>query len=157
MELNKINQLDYKDDNNKENPSNTLSFELLKRQSRIYAVSTTLIILSIALAITSIINHNSNKASVLSADSAVVQITPTGFVPETLKIKPGTTVIWKNSDTIMHQIASNPYPLNNSVPGLLSNGLLTDQSYSYTFKTDGTYGYHDQDDPLRLTGVISVE
>src|SRR5665213_2757350 len=64
--------------------------------------------------------------------TATVQITAQGFQPATLKVKPGTKVVWTNTDTSLHQIASNPYPGNTSLPSLSSPGLESGQSYSYT-------------------------
>ena len=71
-------------------------------------------------------------------------------------VKAGTTVTWNNTDSILHQIDSNPYPADNGLRGLASAGLESGQSYSYTFKRAGMFGYHDQQDPMKVLGEVDV-
>jgi plastocyanin len=55
------------------------------------------------------------------------------FTPATLTVKAGTTVTWINRDDIPHGIGS----ANNAFKR--SQALDTDDSYSFTFATPGTY------------------
>ena len=57
------------------------------------------------------------------------------FTPAAVTVKTGTTVTWTNKDDIPHGIGAT----NNAFPK--SKALDTDDSYSFTFTTPGTYQY----------------
>jgi amicyanin len=87
-------------------------------------------------------------ASIGRADETKVTIDNFTFNPQTLTVKAGTTVTWTNQDDIPHTIA-NP-------PAFRSKALDTEQSYSFTFTTPGTYKYFCSLHP-HMTGTIVVE
>jgi plastocyanin len=72
------------------------------------------------------------------------------FTPQTLTVKAGTTVTWTNKDDIVHGVAWT----NNAFAR--SNALDTDDSYSFTFTTPGTYQFFCYIHP-RMVGSIVVE
>jgi plastocyanin len=72
------------------------------------------------------------------------------FTPQTLTVKVGTKVTWINKDDIPHGIASS----NNAFKK--SGALDTDDSYSFTFTTPGTYQYFCYLHP-NMVGSIVVE
>ncbi len=72
------------------------------------------------------------------------------FNPQKLTVKAGTTVTWTNKDDIPHGIGS----ANNAFSR--SKALDTDDIYSFTFTTPGTYQYFCYLHP-RMTGTIVVE
>jgi plastocyanin len=72
------------------------------------------------------------------------------FTPQTLTVKAGTKVTWINKDDIPHGIASS----NNAFKK--SGALDTDDSYSFTSTTPGTYGYFCYLHP-HMVGSIIVE
>jgi len=72
------------------------------------------------------------------------------FAPQTLTVKAGTTVTWSNRDDIPHGIGS----ANNAFKR--STALDTDDSYSFTFTTPGTYQYFCYIHP-HMVGSIVVE
>jgi len=72
------------------------------------------------------------------------------FTPATLTVKAGTTVTWTNQDDIPHGIGS----ANNAFPK--SKALDTDDSYSFTFATPGTYQFFCYLHP-KMVGSIVVE
>src|ERR1700687_2419639 len=82
--------------------------------------------------------------------SSAVAIHNFTFTPQTLTVKAGTTVTWTNKDDIPHGIAS----ANNGFAR--SKALDTDDSYSFTFATPGTYAYFCYVHP-HMTGTIVVE
>ena len=86
--------------------------------------------------------------SAAPADS--VSIDNFTFNPPTLTVKAGTTVTWTNKDDIPHGIAS----ANNAFTR--SKALDTDDSYSFTFTTPGTYQYFCYIHP-HMMGTIVVE
>jgi plastocyanin len=72
------------------------------------------------------------------------------FTPPSLTVKAGTTVTWTNKDDIPHGIAS----ANNAFKK--SSALDTDDSFSFTFTTPGTYQYFCYIHP-HMVGTIVVE
>jgi plastocyanin len=85
-----------------------------------------------------------------AAQATAVSIDNFTFGPQTLTVKAGTTVTWTNKDDIPHGIAS----ANNGFAK--SRALDTDDSYSFTFTTPGTYQYFCYIHP-HMTGTIVVE
>jgi amicyanin len=72
------------------------------------------------------------------------------FNPPTLTVKAGTTVTWTNKDDIPHGVASS----NNAFTR--SKAMDTDDSFSFTFTTPGTYQYFCYIHP-HMTGTIVVQ
>jgi len=72
------------------------------------------------------------------------------FTPPSLKVKAGTTVTWTNKDDIPHGIAASDNAFTKS------KALDTDDSYSFTFTTPGTYQYFCYIHP-HMVGTIVVE
>jgi len=84
------------------------------------------------------------------AKAAEVGIDNFTFNPQKLTVKAGTTVTWTNRDDIPHGIAAT----GNSFAR--SGALDTDDHYSFTFTTPGTYQYFCYIHP-HMTGTIVVE
>jgi plastocyanin len=72
------------------------------------------------------------------------------FTPQTLTVRAGTTVTWTNKDDIPHGIAATGNGFTRS------KALDTDDSYSFTFTTPGTYKYFCYIHP-HMVGTIVVE
>ena len=89
-------------------------------------------------------------AGAQTAAAAAVGIDNFTFNPATVTVKAGTTVTWTNKDDIPHGIAAT----NNAFTR--SKALDTDDSYSFTFTTPGTYQYFCYVHP-HMTGTIVVE
>lgn len=62
----------------------------------------------------------------------VIRIQGNSFSPESITIKPGTTVTWINSDLVDHTVTGN-----FGVDRRLNSG----ESFTHTFRTSGTYPY----------------
>jgi plastocyanin len=88
--------------------------------------------------------------AVAADPAATVLIDNFTFAPATLTVKAGTTVTWINKDDIPHAIASA------SSAFAKSKALDTDDSYSFTFTTPGTYKYFCYLHP-HMVGSIVVE
>lgn len=91
-----------------------------------------------------------------SGHQTVVQITASGFTPNTVVVKKGAQIIWKNVDSAPHVVASNPFPADSSVLGLHSQTILPNGSYTYTPTKTGTINYHDNIQPTH-NGIIEVQ
>jgi plastocyanin len=85
-----------------------------------------------------------------AAPAGAVSIDNFTFTPASLKVKAGTTVTWTNKDDIPHGIASSDNAFKKS------KALDTDDSYSFTFTTPGTYQYFCYIHP-HMVGTIVVE
>jgi plastocyanin len=85
-----------------------------------------------------------------ASPATAVSIDNFTFTPQTLTVKAGTTVTWTNKDDIPHGIAAT----NNTFKR--SQALDTDDSFSFTFTTPGTYQYFCYIHP-HMTGSIVVE
>ncbi len=95
------------------------------------------------------------KAS--SQPVALIQITPTGFVPNTISVVHGTKVIWVNQDVLPHRVAADPYPTHSQLPALYApKALGQKETYSFTFTKSRTVQYHDDLQPM-WQGVIVVK
>lgn len=88
---------------------------------------------------------------------AVVEITGSGFMPQTLQVRPGTKVVWVNKDQAPHQIAADPYPTHASLPALFApQPLAADQTFSFVFTKVRTVSYHDELNPT-WEGSVTVK
>jgi plastocyanin len=85
-----------------------------------------------------------------TAAAVAVGIDNFTFNPQTVTVKAGTTVTWTNRDDIPHGLAAT----NNAFKR--SQALDTDDSFSFTFTTPGTYQYFCYIHP-HMTGTIVVE
>jgi len=113
-----------------------------------------------ALALVAVLSFASvagaQKASVAGAQKQQKQATRTvliqnfSFKPAHITIKRGTKVTWVNKDSTKHTATANKRRSFDS--GVLRPG----QSYSHTFKTTGTQGYHCQIHPSMM-GSVTVK
>ena len=69
------------------------------------------------------------------------------FSPSDLKIKKGTTVTWKNEDSVTHTVKSDSF---------VSKDLATGDTFQFTFDTAGTFSYICSIHPS-MTGTVAVE
>ncbi|RFB81625.1 cupredoxin domain-containing protein [Methylovirgula sp. 4M-Z18] len=88
-------------------------------------------------------------AAARADDGASVTIDNFTFSPQTLTVAAGTTVVWKNNDDIPHLVVANDKSFR-------SKALDTDDSYSFTFTTPGTYNYFCGLHP-HMTGTVVVK
>ena len=84
-----------------------------------------------------------------SAANAAVKIDNFVFGPQTLTVPVGATVTWTNSDDIPHTSVSTEGVFKSKV-------LDTDEKFSYTFTTAGTYPYYCTIHP-KMTGKVVVQ
>ena len=89
--------------------------------------------------------------------TVTVSITKDGLLPLSLNIKKNTLVTWTNNDTVVHQIASDPYPADNALQEFgKGKALSTNESFSYVFNQTGTFSFHDEKNPLNKKFQLSV-
>ena len=86
-----------------------------------------------------------------------VEITSSGFSPQTLEINQGDTVTWTNKKSSDSWPASAVHPTHDVYPEFDANrGLKTGETYSFTFERVGNWKYHDHLNPS-VTGTIVVK
>jgi LysM repeat protein len=89
------------------------------------------------------------------ANTGVVIMQNRSFVPQTVPIHLGQTVLWINDDTVNHTVSSG-------TPGALdgkfrSNTLAPGQTFSFTFTQVGTYPYFCEIHGASMTGTVIVQ
>ncbi len=94
-------------------------------------------------------SSDATKTPAPKDDSNFIDITSSGFAPQTLTVKVGDTVYWNNRDSANHTVTST------GSPGPGSSILPANTSYSYTFTTAGTYTYSSAVDDA-FTGTVTV-
>ncbi|MGE7434039.1 MULTISPECIES: cupredoxin domain-containing protein [unclassified Kitasatospora] len=72
------------------------------------------------------------------------------FNPATLTVKVGTKVTWTNTDPDAHTVTSK----QGSGGPLQSAALATNDTYSYTFTTPGSYPYFCSIHPFMTATVV---
>ena len=89
------------------------------------------------------------------ATTETITIQDFAFNPATLTINAGTTVIWENKDSVLHDVTNDAG--SDVVAGQLFDiDIEPGQSGSHTFAEAGEYPYHCDIHPS-MTGKIIVE
>ena len=81
--------------------------------------------------------------------AAEIKIDNFTFAPAEMKVPAGTTVVWTNRDDIPHTVVSTDKVFKSKV-------LDSDEKYSFTFTTAGTYPYFCSIHP-KMIGKVIVE
>ena len=97
----------------------------------------------------------SSAASRNGSGQVVVTYTDSGFSPQTVTIKAGETVIFKNNASDAFWPASNPHPLHTDYPGFDAlQSIPPGNTYSFQFTKVGTWGYHNHLNPQEHGTII---
>jgi amicyanin len=83
------------------------------------------------------------------SETVEVKIDNFSFGPAELTVKAGTTVTWINRDDIPHTVVSTDKAFKSKV-------LDTDEKFSYTFNTAGSFPYFCSIHP-KMTGKVVVK
>jgi plastocyanin len=81
-------------------------------------------------------------------ESKMVTIDNFTFGPAELTVMAGTTITWTNRDDIPHTVVSTDKAFKSKV-------LDTDEKFSFTFSTPGTFSYFCSIHP-KMTGKVLV-
>src|SRR3954454_21345803 len=88
-------------------------------------------------------------AAATPVSGVAVKIVNYAFAPASLSVAVGTTVTWTNYDTAPHTVTVSSGPVKFSSPSLNKG-----DTFSYTFKTVGTYSYYCAVHPNMLATVV---
>lgn len=70
------------------------------------------------------------------------------FEPATISLRPGTTVIWKNTDASAHTVTSRT--------GVFDSGVMgPEEEFQFTFESPGTFEYYCKIHPV-MVGSVQV-
>lgn len=86
-------------------------------------------------------------APVVAAGDTTVKIDNFTFGPAQLSVKTGTTVTWINEDDTIHTVVATG-------KGFKSQALDTDDKFSFTFTTPGSYEYFCSLHPYMKATVV---
>jgi plastocyanin len=83
------------------------------------------------------------------------------FVPSTLQIVPGTTIVWTNNDSVPHRILSGlstQKPQNPFTPdGKIDSGVIASgQTFQFTINDVGIIRYYDPTYPWMNALIVSI-
>ncbi|MGC2712725.1 MAG: cupredoxin family copper-binding protein [Pseudolabrys sp.] len=106
--------------------------------ARTLALSAIILLVAVAIA-----------GSPVRAADTEVKIDNFTFNPQQVTVKAGHTITWVNHDDIPHTVTSQTQAFR-------SKALDTDDKFSFTFATPGTYPYFCALHP-QMTGTIVVE
>ncbi len=77
------------------------------------------------------------------------------ITPDKIQLKLGESVTITNRDKSPYIVASDPHETHSDLPDFYSNEIFFGQSYSYTFKKEGYFGFHLEQNPS-IRGLIVV-
>ena len=79
------------------------------------------------------VNKSANTSQSKAKQGTVnVTITNFNFAPQTVNVNKGDTVVWKNTDSVGHNVIGK---------GFVSQTLENGKTFSFTFKDSGTFDY----------------
>jgi len=84
-----------------------------------------------------------------AADATAVKIDNFTFGPADVTVKAGSTITWTNRDDIPHTVVNTDKVFKSKV-------LDTDEKFSFTFSTPGTFTYFCSIHP-KMTGKVVVQ
>lgn len=99
---------------------------------------------------TSTSNNSPTGTSTQPEATNMVTIDNFNFSPSTITVKKGSTVTWTNHDSVAHTVQET-----DGKDGPMSSNVATNQSYSFTYNTVGTFAYHCSIHP-DMTGTVTV-
>lgn len=82
-------------------------------------------------------NKDNQDGGNTNAPPNEVTIQSMSYNPSVLTVTAGTRVTWRNKDNVEHTVTSDQNLFD-------SGNIAVNSSYSFTFNTPGTYGYHCQ-------------
>ena len=108
-----------------------------------------LIVVVVMVAAVGLLTYRSIQPRIVQASSVEVKIDNFTFAPNTIRVRAGTRITWTNRDDIPHTVVEEGKIFKSKV-------LDTDEMYTYTPTTPGTYRYYCSIHP-KMTAKLIVE
>ncbi len=102
------------------------------------------------------LGNNSNQPTLVKVQTSTVNLTASGFQPQSINIKAGQTVIWVNKSGQDATVNSDIYPTNLLWPFLNLGKFKDGTSVSTIFSKAGKYTYYNYLNPSQK-GTVIVE
>lgn len=78
--------------------------------------------------------------------------------PQTVRIAQGATITWENIGSMSRHLVIASSDPQQTLEGFGDeDGILQDESYSFTFDSKGSFTYEDTAEPEKINGTIIVE
>lgn len=95
---------------------------------------------------------------VMVLETSTVTYTDSGFSPNIITVKKGTTVKFVNQGTGSMWVASAVHPTHQLLPGFDQlKSVLKGSTYEYTFEKVGTWKYHNHVNASNTGSVVVTE
>ncbi len=88
------------------------------------------------------------------APTASVNVTSSGFEPQTITVKKRTMIIWTNQSGTIVTVNSDDYPTNLLFPALNLGQFASGSNVSVMLTKAGTYTYHNQLAPEQKGKIV---
>ena len=121
---------------------------IMVMKKRVYLAGAAVVLVA-ATVLSATLSSVSANAQSRPAPAQEVKIDNFSFGPAELTVRVGTTVKWTNRDDIPHTVVSTDKVFKSKV-------LDTDETFSFTFSTAGTYPYFCSIHP-KMTGKVVVQ
>jgi plastocyanin len=93
-------------------------------------------------------------------DAVTITISSSGVSPKSVKVAPGTQIMFVNNDSRIHQMSSDPHPEHTNCPEINFQGQLAPGERRQTGNLNDvrTCGFHDhlQNTNTSLQGTITI-
>ena len=83
-----------------------------------------------------------------------VKISDSQYIPNSMNVIAGNTVVWENEDTTVHTVTSGIPADHDSV--FASGAMEPGETFRFTFDTTGVYQYFCTYHPDSMRGIIHV-
>jgi plastocyanin len=120
-----------------------------ERQQMRKSVSAKVFLAAFGLGIAGLAAMTANVTAQPQPETMEVKIDNFTFGPAELAVPAGTTITWTNRDDIPHTVVSSDKVFKSKV-------LDTDEKFSSTFRTPGTFAYFCSIHP-KMTGRVVVQ
>lgn len=95
--------------------------------------------------------YGESEAVTVEGDSVTVEMRNMQFMPQAIRVTPGTTVTWVNEDPVIHNVRQVQSHFLS--PDVMDPG----EEYSFTFEEPGSYRYQCTYHHPTMNGVVIVE
>lgn len=111
-----------------------------------------ILVVAVAAGVAMLLMSMNGSSAPENATQGEVTVTGQRVEPETVAIKRGQAITWRNQGDTGFQLKSD------NLPDLSTEESVTPgESFSFTFDDPGTFSYYDPSNPTQVKGTIVVE
>ena len=99
--------------------------------------------------------NSEQKVNSPNTETVTIIYSDHGYTPRTVRVTPGTKVIFENQSSSAFWPVSDPHPVHTDLSGFdAKEPLASGKTYSYIFEKVGTWNFHDHLRPNNRGSVI---